>query len=88
MKKNNPIVRTCMVCRTKKNKSELYRFSKTPYGEIVFDENHSAEGRGCYVCKGDCLDKMKKARALSRAYKTNISEETHDKLYNKARESK
>lgn len=81
MKKNNPIIRTCIVCRKKDNKDEFFRIVKTSTNEIILDENGKSFGRGCYVCKNeDCCNKLKKNKALNRAYKTNITEVVYDKL--------
>ena len=81
MKKNNPIIRTCMVCRTAREKKDLVRFVKNKSGEILLDNNQSLDGRGCYVCKSEeCLVKLKKTRALNRAFKINVSEDVYDRL--------
>jgi len=42
--------RTCVVCRTKRQRDELLRLVKTPDGQILFDSTGRMDGRGAYVC--------------------------------------
>ena len=42
--------RTCVVCRTKRQRYELLRLVKTPEGQILFDNTGRMDGRGAYVC--------------------------------------
>lgn len=73
-------LRMCTVCRQMKPKSELIRIVKTSKGEVLIDLTQKADGRGAYVCKGECIEKLKKTRALNRAFKTQISDEIYDKI--------
>ena len=83
MKKNNPIERTCVVCRTKKDKSELIRIVKNKDESVHVDKTGKMNGRGCYVCSSsECLEKMYKVRALNRAFKTNFCEEMYERIRN------
>ena len=83
MKKNNEKLRTCIVCREKKDKSFLTRVVKNKDGDVSVDQTGKMNGRGCYICKSnDCAEKLKKVRALNKAFKTNISEEIYDKIRN------
>ena len=85
MKKNNPIIRTCIVCRGKREKSEFIRVVKTTDNAFCVDNTGKMNGRGCYVCANpDCLSRMKKTRALNRAFKTNIVEEVYDRIEREA----
>ena len=43
--------RTCVQCRSSKDKRELLRIVRTPAGHVVFDESGKANGRGAYVCR-------------------------------------
>lgn len=80
MKKNNDIIRTCIVCRTKRDKSELVRIVLKD-GDISVDLTGKMPGRGCYVCNNsDCKDKLKKVKALNKTFKTNIQEEIYDRI--------
>jgi hypothetical protein len=42
--------RTCVACRTPRQKRELLRVVRTPGGAIVLDPTGRAAGRGAYVC--------------------------------------
>ena len=42
--------RTCVACRTPRQKRELLRVVRTPGGAIVLDPTGRAPGRGAYVC--------------------------------------
>ena len=88
MKKNNEIIRTCIVCREKKDKSHFIRIVKSADNNFFVDKTNKASGRGCYVCNhDDCLGKLKKSRALNRAFKTNIDEEIYDGICEESKKS-
>lgn len=53
-KKNNPVIRTCVICREKFLKSELLRFMISD--QMVFDVNQNMPGRGYYLCWDDLLN--------------------------------
>ena len=64
MKSKNVPVRTCVGCRTAKEKSELIRYVVADKVGVL-DETGHAPGRGVYVCKDspECLKKaIKKGR--------------------------
>lgn len=73
MSKHIPF-RTCLICRTKKEKSQLIRISLDPDGNIVVvmtpKETRSKvlnTGRGVYVCrKEQCINKITKSVGKSR----------------------
>ena len=74
-------LRMCIVCRDRSDKKELVRVVKNKDGEIFLDKTGKANGRGAYVCKSkDCFDKLKKTRALNRAFKCEIPLEIYEKL--------
>ena len=74
-------LRMCIVCRDRSDKKELVRVVRNKNGEIFLDKTGKANGRGAYVCKAkDCLDKLKKTRALNRAFKCEIPLEIYEKL--------
>src|SRR5690606_36037441 len=59
--------RTCIGCRSARDKRELLRIVRTPDGEIAFDPTGKRSGRGAYVCRDEaCLDRALVARALDR----------------------
>ena len=74
--------RTCIVCRTKKDKSEFIRIVKTKE-DIVLDKTGKVAGRGAYICDSlECINKCKKTHALNRAFKQEVSEQTYTDLVN------
>ena len=74
-------LRMCIVCRERSDKKELVRVVKNKNGEIFLDKSGKANGRGAYVCKSkECFDKLKKTRALNRAFKCEIPLEVYEKL--------
>ncbi len=61
--------RTCITCRTKKSKSELFRFVELN-GKVFYDRKKRMNGRGYYICQGrGCLEKCLKDRSLKRVFK-------------------
>ena len=74
-------LRSCIVCRRQKDKSDLLRIVRQPDGAVVIDATGKAAGRGAYVCKsGDCMQTAVKKRALNRAYKQPLSDEVYKEL--------
>ena len=73
MSKHIPF-RTCLICRTKKEKSQLIRISLDPDGNIVVGMAPKETrgkvlntGRGVYVCrKEQCINKITKSVGKSR----------------------
>jgi len=43
--------RTCIICRTKKEKSKLFRLAKLKETFYVFDKEQKKQSRAVYVCK-------------------------------------
>ena len=75
MAKRVPL-RQCLGCREMKPKSELIRVVKSPDGKISLDFTGKKPGRGAYVCRDkSCFDRVIKSKALSRAFKTQISDD-------------
>ncbi len=54
----NPI-RSCIICRDKKNKNELFRIvSKN--GKAIYDKSGKINSRGIYMCKShECINKCR-----------------------------
>ena len=74
-------LRMCIVCHSRSDKKELVRVVKNKDGEIFLDKTGKANGRGAYVCKSkDCFDKLKKTRALNRAFKCEVKNDVYDKI--------
>lgn len=74
-------IRMCIVCRGQSDKKTLLRIVKNKDGEIFVDETGKANGRGAYVCKNkECFEKLKKTKALNRAFKCEIPQEIYEKI--------
>lgn len=74
-------LRSCVVCRRQKEKSELLRIVRTSDGSVVFDPSGKQAGRGAYVCRSDeCVQCAIKKRALNRVYKQQLPDTVYDKL--------
>ena len=80
MQKKIPM-RQWLGCREKKPKRELIRVVRSPEGEISLDFKGKAPGRGAYICPAPaCLKQAIKAKALERAFSTQIPEAVYEKL--------
>ena len=80
-------MRQCVGCREMKPKKELIRVVKSPEGVISLDFRGKAPGRGAYLCPDSaCLKKATKAKALNRAFETEIPQEIYDDLLAKMEE--
>lgn len=74
-------MRQCLGCREMKPKRELIRVVRAPEGEISLDFRGKKPGRGAYVCPNvACLKQVRKAKALERAFHTQIPEDVFDAL--------
>lgn len=74
-------IRSCIVCRESKDKSELLRVVKRPDGTVVIDSTGKESGRGAYVCKtGDCMATAIKKRVFNRAFKQQLDNSIYDNL--------
>lgn len=80
MQKKIPM-RQCLGCREMKPKRELIRVVRSPEGGISLDFKGKAPGRGAYICPAPaCLKQAIKAKALERAFSTQIPEAVYEKL--------
>ncbi len=74
-------IRMCIVCRGQSDKKTLLRIVKNKDGEIFVDKTGKANGRGAYVCKNkECFEKLKKTKALNRAFKCNVKDEVYERI--------
>jgi len=65
--------RTCVQCRSTKDKRELLRIVRTPAGEVVYDPTGKANGRGAYVCSDEgCLTGAFEKGGLRRALEVDV----------------
>ena len=84
MQKKIPL-RQCLGCREMKPKSELIRAVKSPEGEISLDHTGKKPGRGAYICRNaNCFNRVIKAKALSRAFKMQVSDSLIEELRDSA----
>ena len=75
--------RTCSVCRTQKNKSELLRVVKNKDNIIKVDETGKQSGRGAYICYNmECLEKAQKSKRLEKALEIKIEDEIYEQMKN------
>ena len=73
--------RQCVGCRERKEKRELIRVVRSPEGGISLDFKGKKPGRGAYLCpNSECLKKAIRAKALERAFSTQIPPEVLDAL--------
>ena len=73
--------RSCVVCKTKKDKNELIRIVGNQANEINIDESGKKPGKGAYICDSlECLEKGIKSKALKRALEVEIPEEIYENL--------
>lgn len=74
-------MRQCLGCREMKPKGELIRVVRSPEGELSLDFRGKKPGRGAYLCpKADCLARVKKSKALERAFSTQVPPEVYEAL--------
>ena len=74
-------MRQCLGCREMKPKKELIRVVRSPEGELSLDFKGKKPGRGAYLCpQADCLAKVKKSRALERAFSAQVPPEVYAAL--------
>ena len=69
--------RSCVSCRTVRDKNELLRVVVTPDGEVAYDPTGKLAGRGAYLCRNEeCITaELKKAAKLSKGLKKPLTEE-------------
>lgn len=74
-------MRQCVGCGEKKGKKELIRIVCSQEGTIGFDLTGKKNGRGAYICSNaSCLEKARKRKALERALKAEVSQQSYDVL--------
>ena len=71
-------IRTCIVCRNKFYKNELFKITKTKDGKINVN---GLQGRGAYICKNqDCHKKLLEKKVLNKTFKKDIPIEIYQKV--------
>jgi hypothetical protein len=80
-RQKRPPTRTCVVCRTARDKKDLLRVVRTGEGEVGFDRTGRLAGRGAYVCASrECIAAGLGKGKLAAALKTGIDTETCEGL--------
>ncbi|MCL1984853.1 MAG: YlxR family protein [Betaproteobacteria bacterium] len=60
----------CIVCRRRFPKVQLSRYTRSPQGDWIPDENRTQPGRGWYLCSSPgCRERFARGRANSRRNK-------------------
>jgi len=74
-------LRMCCVCRQKKPKEDLIRFTLSD-GKINLNEGKQIYfGRSAYICRcQECINLALKKRSLNRAFKREVSTEVYEEL--------
>lgn len=74
-------LRTCIGCRSVRDKRSMVRIVRTPDGHVQIDPTGKLSGRGAYLC-GDaaCLALTLRMRKLERALHASIDRETERSL--------
>lgn len=74
-------VRQCLGCREHKPKNQLIRVVRSPEGTLSLDFRGKKPGRGAYVCPNpDCLKKVRKSKALERAFSAPLPDQVWEEL--------
>ena len=75
--------RSCVSCRTVRDKNDLLRVVVTPEGDVVYDPTGKLAGRGAYLCRNEaCITaELKKAAKLSKGLKKPLTEEEIKALF-------
>lgn len=71
-------IRMCMVCRRRRDKSELVR-AVSRDNEIVADRTGKQQCRGFYLCP-ECLGEIKKKRVFERVLKRSVDPEMYTRF--------
>lgn len=78
--------RSCVVCRTSREKRDLLRVVRTPDGAVHFDPSGRANGRGAYVCRDEaCIRGATGKGALGRALEASLPTDLTETLLTAAR---
>ncbi|HET7474030.1 MAG TPA: YlxR family protein [Candidatus Limnocylindrales bacterium] len=73
--------RSCVACRTTREKRELVRVVRTPDGRITIDETGRLAGRGAYLCRdAGCWTRAVERGAIGRALEAPVPPELREVL--------
>ena len=81
-KKGHVPVRTCICCRSKKDKKNLIRLVLSNEQVVTRDDHGNGKGRGAYVCPDKtCIEGLLDAGRLNRAFKMKGRFSVHPLAY-------
>ena len=73
--------RTCVACRTERQKRDLLRVVRAPDGSVALDRTGRAPGRGAYLCAdGSCWPIALKKKSIERALAVTLPTELRAEL--------
>lgn len=73
-----PVIRTCIACRTAKDKKEMLRIVRATDGNIKLDFTGKASGRGAYICDDPkCIEKCVRQKLIGRVLDAPVSDEVY-----------
>jgi len=74
-------LRTCVACRTERQKRDLLRIVRAPDGAVAFDPTGRAAGRGAYICAdGSCWAVALKRKSIDRALSAPLPSDLRTQL--------
>ena len=77
--------RTCVACRTTREKRDLVRVVRTPDGRVLLDAGGRVAGRGAYLCAdGSCARIALDKGILSRALRVPLPDDVRGELERRA----
>jgi predicted RNA-binding protein YlxR (DUF448 family) len=73
--------RTCVSCRTTRDKRDLVRVVRMPDGQVVLDPTGRVAGRGAYLCAdGSCWRAAIDKNIIARALRVTLPDELRERL--------
>jgi uncharacterized protein len=73
--------RTCVSCRTERQKRDFVRVVRAPDGSVSIDSTGRANGRGAYLCADQsCWPDALKKKSIERALGTSLPSEVRAQL--------
>jgi predicted RNA-binding protein YlxR (DUF448 family) len=73
--------RTCVSCRTERQKRDFVRVVRAPDGSVSIDTSGRANGRGAYLCAdGSCWPDALKKKSIERALGVSLPADVRGQL--------
>ena len=73
--------RTCVACRSERQKRDFVRIVRTPEGVVIFDDSGRANGRGAYLCAdASCWQTALKKQSIERALGVTLPADVRARL--------